>query len=122
MFFSFLRSRGGSARTRLIEHEHWPESSKRTLERADDERRCRRHNGDLGLTVLDGELHGDAQALPRGGRFCDIFTDLFGRLKTTDEILRHCFQDRAHAQDQEDRFSVQGQTKRRLHRRSLGDR
>ncbi len=52
----------------------------RTLERLDDERRCRGNNGNLGLTVLDGELHGDAQTLPSGRRFCDIFTDLLGGL------------------------------------------
>ncbi len=55
--------------------------SERTLECPDDEGRGGRYDSDLGLTVLDGELHGDAQALPRGCRFCNIFTDLLGGLK-----------------------------------------
>jgi hypothetical protein len=54
--------------------------SERTLECPDDKRGGGRYDSDLGLTVLDGELHGDAQALPRGCRFCNIFTDLLGRL------------------------------------------
>ena len=50
------------------------------LESANDEGRGGGDNGDSSLTVLDGELDGYAKTLPRGGRFCDIFTDLFGRL------------------------------------------
>ena len=38
------------------------------LEGLDDERRGGRDDGDLGLTVLDGELDGDAEALPVLGR------------------------------------------------------
>ena len=56
-------------------------TSERTLECPDDEGGSGRHDSDLGLTVLDGELYGDAQALPSGCRFCNIFTDLLGRLK-----------------------------------------
>lgn len=48
----------------------------RTLERPDDERGCGGYNSDRSLTVLDGELYGDAQALPCGGRLCNIFSDL----------------------------------------------
>jgi len=55
--------------------------SKRALERPNDKRGSGRYDSDLGLTVLDGELHSDAQALPRGCRFCDIFTDLLGGLE-----------------------------------------
>jgi len=55
--------------------------NERTLERPDNERGSRRYDGHLGLTVLDGELHGDAQALPRCGCFCDIFADLLRRLE-----------------------------------------
>lgn len=54
--------------------------SKRTLQSPNDKRGCGRYDSDLGLTVLDCELHGDAQALPRSCRFCNIFTDLLGRL------------------------------------------
>ena len=54
--------------------------SERTFECPDDKRGGGRYDGDLGLTVLDGELHGDAQTLPRGCRFRNIFTDLLGRL------------------------------------------
>ena len=57
------------------------ETNKRTFQRPDDEGGCGRHDSDLGLTVLNGELHSDAQALPSGCRFCDIFTDLLRRLK-----------------------------------------
>ena len=53
----------------------------RTLERPDDERRCRRYDSDLGLTVLDGELYSNAQTLPSGGRFCNIFSDLLWGLR-----------------------------------------
>ena len=53
----------------------------RTLECPDDKRGGGRYDSDLGLTVLDGELHCDAQALPRGSRFRNIFTDLLGRLE-----------------------------------------
>ena len=52
----------------------------RTLECPDDKRGGGRHDSDLGLTVLDGELHCDAQAFPRGCRFRNIFADLLGRL------------------------------------------
>ena len=52
----------------------------RTLECPDYKRGGGRHDSDLGLTVLDGELHCDAQAFPRSCRFRNIFTDLLGRL------------------------------------------
>jgi hypothetical protein len=45
------------------------------LEGLDDERGGGRDDGDSGLTVLDGELDGDAEALPVSGGFGDIFTD-----------------------------------------------
>lgn len=48
------------------------------LQRADDERRCGGNDGDGSLTVLDGELHGDAKALPVTRGLSDIFADLLG--------------------------------------------
>lgn len=54
--------------------------SRRLLEGADDERRCRGNDGDSGLTVLDGELDGHTKTLPVAGGLGDVFTDLFGRL------------------------------------------
>ncbi|KAK7281391.1 hypothetical protein RIF29_09345 [Crotalaria pallida] len=46
----------------------------------DDKRRGGGDDGDLCLTVLDGELDGDAKALPvLGGFFGDVFYDLLGR-------------------------------------------
>ena len=59
--------------------------AQRTLESPDDEGGGGRYNGDLGLTVLDGELYGDAQTLPSGGRFCDIFSDLLRGLEREKE-------------------------------------
>jgi len=49
------------------------------LEGLDDERRSRGDDRDGGLTVLDGELHGDAKTLPVTSGLGDIFTDLLGR-------------------------------------------
>ena len=93
MFFSFLRSRGGSVwrrhkipNMRVLDRRD--KTSKRTLECTDDERGRGRHDSDLGLTVLDGELYGDAQALPSGCCFCNIFTDLLRRLKKMTKIQR----------------------------------
>ena len=49
------------------------------LERLDDERRGGGNDGDLGLSVLDGELDGDAEALPVLGRLLgDVLSDLLG--------------------------------------------
>ena len=44
------------------------------------------NDGDLGLTILDGKLDGDAKAFPvLGGFFGDVFTDfLWGQTKWTD--------------------------------------
>ena len=53
----------------------------RTLERPDDERGGRGYDSDRSLTVLDGKLYGDAQALPCGGRFCNIFSHLLWGLQ-----------------------------------------
>uniref|UniRef100_A0A2P2KFV1 60S ribosomal protein L12-like n=1 Tax=Rhizophora mucronata TaxID=61149 RepID=A0A2P2KFV1_RHIMU len=50
------------------------------LEGLDDEGGGRGDHRDLSLTVLDGELDGDAEALPvLGGFLGNIFTDLLGR-------------------------------------------
>ena len=59
IFFSFLRSRGGSAGHNFPTGKRI-KISRRTLERPDDEGRSGRYDRDLGLTVLDGELYGDA--------------------------------------------------------------
>lgn len=46
------------------------------LEGLDDERRGRGNDGDLGLTVLDGQPDGDTETLPVASGLGDIFTDL----------------------------------------------
>ena len=51
-----------------------------TLERTDDQGGGGGYDGDGGLSVLDGELDGDPETLPRRGRFGDVLSDLFGRL------------------------------------------
>ena len=52
----------------------------RTLESLDHKGGGRGDDGDGSLTVLDRELHSNAQTLPCGGRLSDIFSDLLGRL------------------------------------------
>lgn len=54
------------------------------LESLDDEGGCGWDDRDGGLTVLDGELDGDAEALPVAGGFGDIFTDPFQWLDLCD--------------------------------------
>jgi hypothetical protein len=49
------------------------------LERADDERRCGGDDGYGSLSVLDRELHGDAQTLPVASGFGDVLSDDLGR-------------------------------------------
>ena len=49
------------------------------LESADDEGGGGGDDGDGSLTVLDGELDSDLQALPVASSLGDIFTDLLGR-------------------------------------------
>lgn len=49
----------------------------RLLERADDEGRGGGNDRDGRLTVLNGKLDGNTEALPRAGRLRNIFTDLF---------------------------------------------
>ena len=51
----------------------------RLLEGLDDERGRGGHDGDLGLPVLDGELHGDLETLPVLSGLGDVVTDLLGR-------------------------------------------
>jgi hypothetical protein len=67
--------RGGVKGTKLSEH---------TLEGPDDKRRSGRYDRDLGLSVLDSELYSDAEALPLGGRFGNVFSDLLRGLETKD--------------------------------------
>ena len=52
-----------------------------TFQRLDHQRARARNDSDGGLPVLDGELDGDAEALPVAGRFRDVFTDLLGGLR-----------------------------------------
>lgn len=53
----------------------------RTLESPDDERGGRGHDRDGRLSVLDRQLNGDPQTLPCGRRFCDVLSNLLGRLE-----------------------------------------
>ena len=77
MFFSFLRSRGGSREHLMHEKMKYRQYRlRRTLESLDDKGRCGGDDVNLGLTVLDGELDGNAETLPRAGGLGDIFTDL----------------------------------------------
>lgn len=48
------------------------------LESLDNEGRSGRNDGNLSLTVLNGQLDGDAETLPVLGALGDIFTDLLG--------------------------------------------
>lgn len=50
--------------------------SRRFLQGLDDEGRCRWHDADRGLTVLDGQLHGHAKTLPITGSLSNVFSDL----------------------------------------------
>lgn len=50
------------------------------LQGLDDQRAGGRDDGDLCLTVLDGQLHSDTQTLPVLTGFSNVFTDLLGRL------------------------------------------
>lgn len=75
MFFSFLRSRGGS-----VPKPQYKISRdilrKRTLEGLDDQGGGGGNDGNLCLTVLDRKLDGHTQTLPCTSRLCDIFSDL----------------------------------------------
>jgi len=62
------------------------------LERLDDQGGGGGDDGDLGLTVLDGELDGDAETLPvLGGLLGDVLTDLLGGETQGSEILIKIF-------------------------------
>ena len=80
MFFSFLRSRGGSVRRETYQDQDAISTQdkhlERTLQSLDNKGRCRGDNVDLGLTVLDGKLDRYPETLPGAGGLCDIFTDL----------------------------------------------
>lgn len=62
----------------------------RLLEGLDDEGRSGGNDGDGGLTVLDGQLDGDAQTLPVTGGLGDIFTDLCGFVSNCFQNMRNC--------------------------------
>lgn len=49
------------------------------LQRTDDKGRSTGHDGDGGLTVLDGELDRDTEALPVASSLGDVFTNFLGR-------------------------------------------
>lgn len=51
-----------------------------TLQSLDDERRRRRDDGHLSLTVLHRQLDGDTETLPVARRLRDVLTDLLGGL------------------------------------------
>ena len=51
------------------------------LKLLDDERSSGGNDVDLGVTVLDGQLAGDLQALPITGSLGDVISNLLGRLK-----------------------------------------
>jgi len=51
--------------------------TRRLLEGFDNQRRGRRNDGHLSLTVLDGQLDGDAKTLPVASSLGNIFTDLY---------------------------------------------
>lgn len=63
----------------MLDVLHFLPISLRLLERLDDERSSRGHDRDLRLSILNSELHGDAESLPvLGGLFGDVLSDLFG--------------------------------------------
>jgi len=57
-----------------------PAQRRRTLQRADDQRRRGWDDGDLGLSVLDGELYGDPETFPSRGGFSYVLSDFLRRL------------------------------------------
>merc|ERR1712050_606122 len=91
MFLTFFRSLGGSFKALMIKDivpgdvtvvfdvldllsvPWW------FFQGFDDQRRSGWNNGDLSLSVLDGQFDGDFQAFPFFGVFADIVTDLFWR-------------------------------------------
>jgi hypothetical protein len=59
--------------------------TERFLKSLDDQRGSRGDNGNLSLTVLNGQLNSDTKTLPVLGTLGDIFTNLLGRqTKRTD--------------------------------------
>lgn len=54
---------------------------RRFLQGFHDERSGRRHNRDRGLSVLDGQAHGNLQTLPVSGGLGNVVTDLLRGLK-----------------------------------------
>ena len=48
------------------------------LESSDDQGRGRGNNGNLSLTVLDGQLNGDTETLPVSSTLGNVFSDLLG--------------------------------------------
>ena len=51
----------------------------RFLEGLDDKRGCGWDNTDGSLTILDGKLHGNAEALPVTSSLGNVFSDLLWR-------------------------------------------
>jgi hypothetical protein len=49
------------------------------LESLDDQGRGGGNNGDLSLTVLDGQLNSDTETLPVSSTLGNVFSDLLGR-------------------------------------------
>ena len=113
MFFSFLRSRGGSKR-KLDTETHCTSIFLLTLERTNDQWWCGGDDRYGGLTVLDSELNGYTETLPCAGCFCDIFTDLLRWLLNV-LVLEGRDDGYYDIRDQEDRFLEQVLMKHLLH-------
>ena len=100
----------------------------RLLEGLDDEGRGGGNDRDGGLTVLDGQLDGDAQTLPVTGGLGDIFTDLCRFVSSCSERRMRCAfccrivsrSTHSWARDREDRSWGRERRRHRLHHRSHG--
>lgn len=84
------------------------------LEGLDDERRGGGDDGNLGLTVLDGQLDRDAEALPVAGGLGDIFTDLCEALALL-PVAQVTASTYSWARDQADRSWGRARRRHRLH-------
>ena len=95
----------------------------RLLEGLDNERRSGGHDGDGGLTVLDGQLDRDTEAFPVASGLGDIFTDLYAMQELAFCAMRHArsielWYTYSWARDREDRSWGRVRTRHRLHHRS----
>jgi hypothetical protein len=88
----------------------------RLFEGFDDERGGGRDDRDLGLTVLDGELDSDAEALPVASGLCNVFTDPGNAVLVAAHNAQAEYGLTSSATDREDRSWERVQTRHRLHR------